>query len=391
MAAHHGQESQSDWGLWITVTVVILLFLLFTYGFKYVEVVWAYIRLSELYMISWLPDELPLIGETKIQYTIDKIRAHQEAGLHLTQEEVAKIDYFHALRWSMPLGLIVIWLGWKKMNETNDVSTIFNIESLLRHFSNVFPFTKPYLEKHPEHSPMFFENNRDNNFAMALSPERFAAMVPPLGLRTNSKEDKRDLRPILVGDSDFDSDLARRAFDAQLGRIFKGIQSLNSVELKVFKWLSHLLNYMPAYEILVENEKTKFIKLAANNKKKVKFKLSKEQESHLKNKAIRQTAEQVMFNHGFIRTGLMSLLEEARLGGVVTVFEQSWIKTADRTLWYCLESCGRKVSFTEAGGCFAHWLLEKQIGRPIFTPETKEAEEGLYNALGLNINFEDYM
>jgi len=89
----------------------------------------------------------------------------------------------------------------------------------------------------------------------------------------------------------------------------------------------------------------------------------------------------IMKQHAYVKTGLMSLLDEARKSGVYATLEFRWLKSLDRGLWYAMSSVGRKTSFVESGGVFAHWLFELEMKRPIFYPEISEAVKGLKAAV----------
>ena len=53
----------------------------------------------------------------------------------------------------------------------------------------------------------------------------------------------------------------------------------------------------------------------------------------------------------------------------------------DRLFWYVLNSAGRQTYFVEAAGVYAHFLVEKSLGRPLSVPYVKEAVKALQLAL----------
>ena len=85
--------------------------------------------------------------------------------------------------------------------------------------------------------------------------------------------------------------------------------------------------------------------------------------------------------HAYLYTLMMSLLEIARIDGVLATAEFLWLKPVDRRLWYVLNSVGRQTAFVEVGGAFSHWKAEKKVGRALKTPMVKEAMIGLEHAL----------
>ena len=130
--------------------------------------------------------------------------------------------------------------------------------------------------------------------------------------------------------------------------------------------------------MLVETKSDEFAKQRFTDKKEIrKLAFRKKYEVLYSN----IHAENIMSSHGFVVTGLMTLLEEGRGGGVIPCVEFIWLKGEDRGLWYALQSVGRKTAFSEAGGAYSHWLLEKMVGKPITQPEVTSAIEALKIAL----------
>ncbi len=70
---------------------------------------------------------------------------------------------------------------------------------------------------------------------------------------------------------------------------------------------------------------------------------------------------------------MASLLEIARIEGVLTTAEFLWLKPVDLRLWYMLNSVGRQTAVVEIAGLFAHWRAEKRLERPLRTPMVKGA------------------
>jgi intracellular multiplication protein IcmP len=94
-------------------------------------------------------------------------------------------------------------------------------------------------------------------------------------------------------------------------------------------------------------------------------------------------ADDRLSRHAFTSTGLMSLLEAAREGATLAPSSFRWLKGRNRTIWYALNCVGKKTSFTESSGTYAHWLLEKEINMAVPHAETTEAIEALRLSLGL--------
>lgn len=91
--------------------------------------------------------------------------------------------------------------------------------------------------------------------------------------------------------------------------------------------------------------------------------------------------QRVVQRHAYTYTVMATLLELARTDGVLATSEYIWLKPLDRKLWYMLNSVGRQGAVPEIGGAFAHWLAEKQMGRPLKVPMVDQAVSALKIAL----------
>jgi len=81
--------------------------------------------------------------------------------------------------------------------------------------------------------------------------------------------------------------------------------------------------------------------------------------------------------HAYVGCVLATLLEMARIDGVLATAEFLWLKPVDRLIWYMLNSVGRQTAVAEVAGLFAHWHAEKKLKRPLKNPMVKEAVNAL--------------
>lgn len=86
--------------------------------------------------------------------------------------------------------------------------------------------------------------------------------------------------------------------------------------------------------------------------------------------------------HAYVYTVLATLLEIARVEGVLATSEFIWLKPLDRRLWYVLNSVGRWTPVVEVAGVYAHWVAEKKLRRALNTPVVNEAVLALDKAVG---------
>jgi intracellular multiplication protein IcmP len=98
---------------------------------------------------------------------------------------------------------------------------------------------------------------------------------------------------------------------------------------------------------------------------------------HINNKDVRRTLQ----SHAYVLTVIASMLILARKDGVLPSADFLWLKPTDRVLWFMLNSVGRQTVFSEVAGPFAHWNVERAMGRRLLTPMVEEAVNGLDAAI----------
>jgi intracellular multiplication protein IcmP len=93
--------------------------------------------------------------------------------------------------------------------------------------------------------------------------------------------------------------------------------------------------------------------------------------------------------HAYVSTVMASMLEVARTDGVLASADFLWLKPMDRRMWQMLNNVGRSVAPCEIAGIYAHWLVEKQLLRPISVPMVEQAGKALVFAMSLTIYVPD--
>lgn len=95
----------------------------------------------------------------------------------------------------------------------------------------------------------------------------------------------------------------------------------------------------------------------------------------------------VIKKHAYVYTVMASLLKCAREFGVLASAQFIWLRPKNRPMWYILNGVGRRVSFAEVSGIYAHWLAEEVAEHPIERPYVIKAVNGLEAAL-LEVKFD---
>ena len=379
---------------------------------------WRWVRITEFYVFSWIPQWVPVLGKLEFFDTIEYLKVTD--GSLLSADFVSRVDVYYGRHLSWIPGIILAFLGFKLINKTDGVSRVHDMETLLKDRAPNYPFIQKFVNNHPEKMDISYDRKSKDSkdYAVAVSPKIFALMKPPMGLEKAARNDK-ELRKSSIwdGDVDFDWDLAERSFKSQVGRRYEGLSSLNKTEIRLYNELkSRVKTSMTVGGAFIE----KVTKAIVNRKKingltetemaifnavkvihtrksrgwksfeksdftRKQFYLSIFKDKEIYPLFVDRHCEKVMVNHAYIRTGLMSMLAETRNSGVVASLEfRHWLKGEDRILWYCVSSVGRKVSFSESSGVFAHWLVEKELSRPIPQIFVEEAVTALKEALKIS-------
>ncbi len=81
--------------------------------------------------------------------------------------------------------------------------------------------------------------------------------------------------------------------------------------------------------------------------------------------------------HAYLGTVMPTLLEIARMNGVLASAEFLWLKPVDRPLWYSLNAVGRPTCVVEIAALFGHRLAERAVGHRLRTPTYQTAVTAL--------------
>lgn len=425
---------------WVIILIIfgILLFLLINYFFWVYAAGWKWVRVAEVGLLSYaVPDFIQNWMREDFNSGLQFLLAAEPKAISANIVGTFDNIYVRYINW-IP-GLLLILYGFKVFRNTDSVSAIHDMESMILKMSSAFPHNKNFIGVHPEQMPIDFypDDPTTYEFSMVMTERQFGLLSPPLGLSQQAKRNPALRKPIWDGENGFNEDLARRSFNIQVGPLYRGYNYLKEDEKRLFDLFRENLLVKQAKAIpIIENyasqalnarKKEKFFNLPKKKRVKAAVNLPAlkldylqdlpshralgkrviayidkgltnegkdwiPQESEIRSLARDKSfnsllkhvlADEVMGNHAFTYTGLMSLLEAAREGRTLAPSSLRWLKGRNRTLWYALNCVGKKVAFVESAGTFAHWLLECEAKIPIPHSEVTEAIEALRVGLGL--------
>src|SRR5690606_18307719 len=132
---------------------------------------------------------------------------------------------------------LLAWVGFRLYMRSENISTVYNMDTLMAKMSGAFPNLNQFMGKHPELTSIDFypDDPETYEYSLAMTERQFASVVPPLGLEQEAKKDRSLRRPIWDGKNGFDEDLCRRSFDKQVGYIYRGYKYMTAEEKKLFE------------------------------------------------------------------------------------------------------------------------------------------------------------
>ncbi len=267
-----------------------------------------------------------------------------------------EIDTHYGRNFGFLLAGLFGWIGIRRMLSGRGASgPELSHETVLDLLTPIFPHLAYVKANSPVGHPLKYKPGADNRFAMPLQVFEFAEMTPPPGLeKILSEEQLKQCRPIYIQSEKnffaaYDKSMARKAFECQLGPPLTTLRDFSESEKKAYTYFKKRLD----------------AKLPAKTAK-----------------ALVQRLEQ---KHGYVRTFLMAMFEEAKLLGILTTNDELLpIMDTDRTLYWCLDSVGKDTPWIEAAGVYVHKDMESLVGIRITEPEITEAVESLERYLKLD-------
>ncbi len=271
------------------------------------------------------------------------------------------------IRW--PLGAITL-LGMAhlffghlnlRFNKAHDMESLTKQEQ--RNWPQIAPVVKLDLVKQDIHT---------GPWAMAMTPLQFAKHHKVLKIE-RMPSNKAAWKAEAVGKATVLREHAQRVFYLQLGSLWKGVNHLPPHTKALFAV------FAARAEHDVDTARAMLTQLSQSYAEGrldydgVDALIKKHQGS--------KVVKRVLDRHAYVFTVMASLLELARVDGVLASADFLWVKPVDRRLWYTLSCVGRQVAYSEVGGIFAHWHAERNMGRPLAYPVVDAAVNALERAI----------
>lgn len=355
-----GQQQSSEYApIWITVAACVTLIILWYFGHAYISAIIYKIRLAEIKLLSFF---------TNSAYGL-------RAQILATPASTAKFNFIADISTAVGqkfiyplcgLSLIFVFLLYRLSN-ANRYSKIYSMKALVDQEVKNWPQISPVSQLN-----LVAEHIHEGAWAMSMTPMQFAKKYKLLEI--TKVPDETGLAHRYKFQVKVIESRATRVFTQQLGRPWRGADKLPIHSRALFAIFAAKANAdrTGATKLLRQ------IASSGNNLKKLDFTGTDELlKKHLDSKIIRKA----MQAHAYELTLMASLLEIARLDGILATAEFLWLKPIDRTLWFMLNNVGRRTAFTETAGPYAHWLAERLIGRKLVVPMVHQATIALTAAM----------
>lgn len=275
---------------------------------------------------------------------------------------------------SIPMGIIFVIFSviLYKNNAGNRYRKAHSMQSLADQEKQNWPYITPVLGLDLVNTPI-----DEGPWAMSETPMHFAKRNKLLKEEKKKVDDtglKRDYRITVT----VRRGKANRVFARQLGAPWTDIWKLPPYQRALFA----IFAAKGEGDRDAANDLLRQIAGSATSDSLKPEKLNfKGADALLKKHENSKLVKKVIATHAFFYTVMASMLEVARLDGVLASAEFLWLKPMDRRLWYVLNTVGRQTAPVEVAGIFAHWLAEKEIGRALTIPMIDEASIALEGAL----------
>lgn len=363
MAASAQQQQSGDNSLaplWIILCIFLLGWLLWAFFHTQIVAFVLYIKFWESRLIA-----LVLPSMTQLPASIHHLNPEQVLFPQLLEVSREVGSY---LRYPIIVTLVILAI----------VTYFSHINLQFKKFYTMGALAEAERKNWPQISPvikldLIKEDIDKGPWAMALSPMQFAKKYQLLHeekiISSMTMAAKKHNQRIVS----IKREAAHHIFVMQCGEYWQGVRYLKPATKALFAIFSARANRdrEGALKLLLQiAESTTNGRLDFSG---VDALLAK----HQNHKLVQRT----MQSHAYVLTVMASMLELARKDGVLATADFLWLKPTDRLLWFMLNSVGRQTSFAEVSGPFAHWNVERAMGRPLMVPMVEEAVNGLEAAI----------
>lgn len=358
------QGDQNSYALlWIIAAVFVIMGVVWHFWSDKLKIAFVAIKKYETIAISYFIDnpnvDIALRGLSQAQIDPNK----------LTLEYASIISTFIGgyLMYPIIAMLVIMAIVMFKGHATMRFTKAYNMDTLVQQEKDNWPQIYPVANLN-----LIEEDNLKGPWAMSMNPMQFARHEKLLQVEMVADR-KAAWKAEGIAKATLIKDVATQVFSAQLGPLWTNVESLPP----------HTKALYAAFLARTEHDTDAcraYLQKLARSSAKGTIDYS-DTEELLKKYGKSKAAAMCQKKHAYVSTVMASMLLLARTDGVLASADFLWVKPLDRKLWYMLNCVGRQVAVPEISGIFAHWLAEKEMGRPLTVPMVHEAVMALELAL----------
>ncbi len=348
----------SNDSIWLMLLVLCIFMAIFYFYGNQIASVFLIIKKIEYYMIKFTGMELLFSGAWNKNVVpalemFETVNKTIESGKKVSMKQLSiigsGIGYFS--RWYyVAICAVVSYMVYKRI-PSQRFKNKYSMKTLVKSEQKLWPAIAPVVNLDLVSEPI-----HEGKWAMAMRPVDFAKKYGLLD------EENKLIRY-----------KAEKLFAAQLGRLWEGHKKLNAYERALFA----AFVAQACGDLKGAKEGLDLLSISmANNKPDYSW-VSGLIEKHAKEEKI----QKIIASHAYVFTVMAALLKEARTFGVLASAQFIWLRPKNRTLWYTLNGVGRRVSYAEVAGIFAHWIAEDIAGKALERPFVVKAVDGLEIAI----------
>jgi intracellular multiplication protein IcmP len=363
------QQDNSMAMIWIIIGIFVFGAIAWVVFKEYIVHFFYAVRQAQIYPIK-LFMEMHLLPNS---YAEQVIRASnfmsQTPPLDFDYKEIPWISATVLRFYSIPSFVVLVIFAFLvyRSNATEQFRKVYNMERLVMQEKQNWPQVTPVCKMRIDQMPL-----EEGTWAMGMKPLDFCRKYRLLAEEAEGPE-RVVFNPRVKRTATLLTDRATNIFSLQVGRPFQGVGFLPK----------HLQALFAVFAARIAGDRegaSNLLDVIARSTEKGQLNFS--QVAALLNKhKTHKLVRRAIISHAYETTIMAQMLEYARNDGVLACADFLWLKPIDRSMWFLLNSVGRQTAFVEISGAFAHWLAEKEIGRPIHVPMVEQAIVGLEKAV----------
>ena len=337
--------------VWLIALIFIIGGAIWYFGRAPVVTSFFYIKRFEIHILSFFTKKLEHVRLFMLSQNPATISFNSVA---LVANEVG-----YYLRYPVIVILLLLAFLMKTKKSPDRYKETFTMKSLTEFQLEDWPYCAPTLNLN-----LSDEDISKGPWAVAMQPMQFAKKHKLVKVTRQAETAAEVLNGELKKKITLLRGKASKIFMTQLGELWTGVDNLKPHAKALYAvFAAKACRDSKGAQALI-------YQMAKSSLQKVNFSGIDELLKKYKDKI---EVVRVTEKHAYVLTVMASMLQLARLDGVLSSAEFLWLKPMDRSLWFMLNAVGRQTVTVEVAGAYAHWLAEIELGSAIKIPMVEEA------------------